>query len=304
MVLRAASAALQAGRPRTSVDVQLSAVSLSLCEQQLRDGTRLMEYVLSATSAASEPATVTPMAFAGRAALQLADGTTSPGGAASDGGQRVASSAHSRWRLAIRCVLREKRRQRGWRLEAGFFEARRTARLRYTELWKRAQKKPWLTENSAAEAAELRAMERDRLEVEDIAQFRALGKVPLMAEEARGLCMDAWAYACMRMRTRAYIHACTQVQLMAEEAAHEAQSETAPKPRKTWYEWATGADAGMPASLDLIGDIELSNEQRDQLAALLSGGAEAASAPQVDRRGPRRARASASLCGCQLASGP
>lgn len=60
---------------------------------------------------------------------------------------------------------------------AGFFEARRASRLRYTELWKRshggaASGKPWLIELSEAESGELRAMERETLEVEDILQFR------------------------------------------------------------------------------------------------------------------------------------
>ena len=78
----------------------------------------------------------------------------------------------------------ERQRQRGWRLhEPQFFERRRVARLRYTELWKRSQGKPWLTELSKAEAAELRTMERDELAVEDIVQFQALGRVQLAAEE-------------------------------------------------------------------------------------------------------------------------
>ena len=36
VAMRPESAALAAGLPRTSVDVQLSAVSLALCEQQVR----------------------------------------------------------------------------------------------------------------------------------------------------------------------------------------------------------------------------------------------------------------------------
>ena len=71
---------------------------------------------------------------------------------------------------------------------------------------------------------------------------------------------------------------------MAEEALHREVVEAAPKPRKTWYEWATGASATeeVPISIDWGGgELELSDEQRSTLAALLSGGAEAAtSAPQ------------------------
>ena len=51
VAMRPEPAALAAGQPRTKVDVQLSAVSLALCEQQLRDVARLVEYFQSATSA-------------------------------------------------------------------------------------------------------------------------------------------------------------------------------------------------------------------------------------------------------------
>ena len=43
------------------------------------------------------------------------------------------------WRFALRRVREEVRRQRGWRMGRGFFEARRKARLRYVELYKRSQ---------------------------------------------------------------------------------------------------------------------------------------------------------------------
>ena len=41
VAFRPEQAALAANQPRTKVDVQLSAVSLALCEQQLRDAARL-----------------------------------------------------------------------------------------------------------------------------------------------------------------------------------------------------------------------------------------------------------------------
>ena len=222
--------ALQQGVPRTRVKVGLSAVSLSLCEQQLRDATRLLEYVVSAAATnADEDADL---------AHELALGTA----------PALPSEARGRWRHALDCVTRERQRQRGWRLrEPRFFERRRAARLRYTELWKRSQGKPWLTELGAAEKAELAELEREQLLVEDIVQFRALAKVLILAEEA----------------------------------AHKEAVDSAPKPRKTWYEWATRSDpseaAEVPFSLNLAaGEIELSDEQRATLAAMLSGGAQAA----------------------------
>ena len=73
---------------------------------------------------------------------------------------------------------------------------------------------------------------------------------------------------------------------MAEEEAHRTAEEIAQatQPRKTWYAWATGSESGggdddAPMSLDVGGEIRLSDEQRGKLSALLSGGAEAASAP-------------------------
>ena len=72
-------------------------------------------------------------------------------------------------------------------------------------------------------------MERFELAVEDIVQFRALGGVALMAEEA-------------------------------------ARKEVVATPRrKTWYEWATGASSEAdeaPVSLSALGgEIILSDEQ-------------------------------------------
>jgi hypothetical protein len=136
-------------------------------------------------------------------------------------------------------VTHERQRQRGWRLhEPGFFERRRTARLRYTELWKRTQGKPWMAELDEAERAELAHLERELLAVEDIVQFRALAKV----------------------------------RIMAEEAAHREAAESTPKPRKTWYEWATGGSSTSGAAEEVPfainfaeGAIELSDDQRATL---------------------------------------
>ena len=47
VAFRPEQAALAANQPRTKVDVQLSAVSLALCEQQLRDAARLAEYFMT-----------------------------------------------------------------------------------------------------------------------------------------------------------------------------------------------------------------------------------------------------------------
>ncbi|KOO28183.1 vacuolar protein sorting-associated protein vps13 [Chrysochromulina tobinii] len=231
VAIRPEQSAQQQGLPRTLVKVSLSAVSLALCEQQLRDATRLAEYVVSAANANAE--------------LDVAVGFRP--------GRRLTglpSTAHGRWRYALDCVTHERQRQRGWRLhEPGFFERRRTARLRYTELWKRTQGKPWMAELDEAERAELAHLERELLAVEDIVQFRALAKV----------------------------------RIMAEEVAHREAAESTPKPRKTWYEWATGGSSASGAAEEVPfainfaeGAIELSNDQRATLAALLSGGAEAA----------------------------
>ena len=158
-------------------------------------------------------------------------------------------------------MLTEKRRLSGWRLGAGFFEAR-ARRLRYTELWKRAQSKPWLMELNEREASELRTMERDVLAVEDVVAFRAIGRVHLMAEE--------------------------EAHKAAHEAAHKAAAASGVKVRKSWYEWATGSEATggaagvgggeVPAFME---EIRLSDEQRSKLSALLSGGAEAAARARV-----------------------
>ena len=235
VAIRPEQSAQQQGLPRTLVKVSLSAVSLALCEQQLRDATRLAEYVVSAANANAE--------------LDVAVGFRP--------GRRLTglpSTAHGRWRYALDCVTHERQRQRGWRLhEPGFFERRRTARLRYTELWKRTQGKPWMAELDEAERAELAHLERELLAVEDIVQFRALAKV----------------------------------RIMAEEAAHREAAESTPKPRKTWYEWATGGSSASGAAEEVPfainfaeGAIELSDDQRATLAALLSGGAEAVSTPR------------------------
>ena len=258
VAMRPSGPALAAGEPRTKVDVQLSAVSLSLCEQQLMDASRLVEYFMNAAGPQG------PTAVGAAAAVTTAVGLTALAGAASPGvafplspyGPLPLSSkagAAGRWQYAIARVLQERRRLSGWRLGKGFFEARRAARLRYTELWKRSQGKAWLAELAEDEAAELRTMERDQLEVEDILQFRALARVGLMAEE--------------------------EAHRSAQDAVY------APHARKTWWEWATGNSAAsdeVPSSLDLGGNIQLSDEQRNKLAALLSGGAEAAAAPLTE----------------------
>jgi hypothetical protein len=110
-----------------------------------------------------------------------------------------------------------------------------------------------MAELDEAERAELAHLERELLAVEDIVQFRALAKV----------------------------------RIMAEEAAHREAAESTPKPRKTWYEWATGGSSASGAAEEVPfainfaeGAIELSDDQRATLAALLSGGAEAVSTPR------------------------
>lgn len=251
IAMRAASMALAAGEPRIGVEVRLSAVSLALCEQQLRDAARLVEYITQ--SVASPPSgsagptgESTPTLAHDRAPSWAGSGALTHGSESN-----ASTTAALRWRRAIGAILHERQRQRGWRLGPGFFEARRAARLRYTELWKRSQGKPWLAELGAAEADELHQMERDQLVVEDLLQFRAIARV----------------------------------QLLAEQEAHSSrttQATATDKPRKTWWEWATGNSAvdgsELPASLDAAGDFKLSGEQREKLAALLSGGAEAATA--------------------------
>lgn len=48
-------------------------------------------------------------------------------------------SARLAWQLAQRRIKAEQLRQRGWVLLPGYFETRRRTRLRYVDLYKRAQ---------------------------------------------------------------------------------------------------------------------------------------------------------------------
>ena len=150
----AGQASCSAALPALRAQVKLSAVSLTLCEQQLRDGARLLEYITEALSG------------------DTSDGSDGGGGGSVHGVLPPTSTAsmmpRARWRRALDCVCRERQRLRGWRLEPGFFERRRHARLRYTELWKRSQGKVWLSELDKAEKVALSKMEREEIAVEDI----------------------------------------------------------------------------------------------------------------------------------------
>ena len=104
-------------------------------------------------------------------------------------------------------------------------------------------------------------MEREELEVEDILQFRALARVGLMAEEEAHLTYQT-----------------TAAGGRVDEGGRPLSN------RKTWWEWARGSSSAddavmtadaVPESVNVGGEIKLSDEQRDKLAALLSGGADA-----------------------------
>jgi hypothetical protein len=97
-------------------------------------------------------------------------------------------------------------------------------------LWKRSQEYPWLSKLNESETEELAHLHREVLDVEDIVTFRVLARVQLMAEE---------------------------------EAHRRANDVAGVRPRKSWWEWATGAEPEfMPASVDLGGVIPLSKEVR------------------------------------------
>ncbi|EOD14033.1 hypothetical protein EMIHUDRAFT_451837 [Emiliania huxleyi CCMP1516] len=131
-------------RGLAATTVSLSALEVRLAEQQLRDCSRLAEFVHRFQASA------------------LSGGTSSA--ADNDALLRPivgGPSARSAWRLALRRIVAEGRRQRGWRLGAGFFEARREVRLRYVGLYKREQGAS--PELEPSEARELRALERDQL---------------------------------------------------------------------------------------------------------------------------------------------
>ena len=222
---RSRQEALLAQQPKAATTVSLSALEVRLAEQQLRDCSRLAEFVHRFQASA------------------LSGGTSSA--ADNDALLRPivgGPSARSAWRLALRRIVAEGRRQRGWRLGAGFFEARREVRLRYVGLYKREQGAS--PELEPSEARELRALERDQLSVEDILHFRSLATL----------------------------------QLDAERAAAKQPAAPAAEARGTWWGWVTGSE---PASLEnapavVDGELEvegtpLSSEQREQLAALLAG---------------------------------
>lgn len=160
-------------------------------------------------------------------------------------GERVRGTAAGLEREDANLLFSSQRRLRGWRLTARFIEGRRAARLRYTELYKRAQGKPWHTALKEDEAAELVTLEKDVLSVDDILQFRGFA----------------------------------QVQLHAEEDAHKSAQPAPTPPTKSWYGWLTGSrPEEVPSSVDVAGQIELSSEQRQILASLLTGSADAGGA--------------------------
>ena len=130
--LRGESALLH-GAPRTSTELRLSALGMRLSEHQLRDSVRLLEYVTSDVIGAPDSEDDSWAA--------AADSPTAPPRPVGCAG----GEARAWWRFALRRVREEVRRQKGWRLGTGFFEQRRRARLRYVELYRRAQGKPWLS---------------------------------------------------------------------------------------------------------------------------------------------------------------
>jgi hypothetical protein len=100
---------------------------------------------------------------------------------------------------------------------------------------------------------ELHLLERDQIAVEDLLHFRSLAKLQLDAEA---------------------------------EAARRDEPDTPQRVpnRRTWWSWATGAGTADPdeapalaegMAADMLGqEVHLSAEQRESLAALLSGSAE------------------------------
>lgn len=109
-------------QPRLSIQVSLSALSLRLSEQQLRDMLRFSDYAqrLKTQSLGDVGAH-----FSGDTFVRPVGST--PG------------SARLAWLIALRRIKAERFRQRGWMLMPGYFEARRRLRLRYVHLYKRSQ---------------------------------------------------------------------------------------------------------------------------------------------------------------------
>ena len=110
-------------------------------------------------------------------------------------------------------------------------------------------------------------MEREELEVEDILQFRALARVGLMAEEEAHLTYQT-----------------TAAGGRVDEGGRPLSN------RKTWWEWARGSSSAddavmtadaVPESVNVGGEIKLSDEQRDKLAALLSGKSRCSAPPPL-----------------------
>jgi hypothetical protein len=104
---------------------------------------------------------------------------------------------------------------------------------------------------------ELHHLEQDQISVEDLLHFRSLASLQLAAESA---------------------------------AAQRDESKPSPRVegRRTWWSWVTGADPSDPdqapalaegMAADMLGkEVHLSDEQRESLAALLSGGTEVSAA--------------------------
>ena len=196
--LRPELEAAREGAPRIGAVLNMSALALRLAQPQLRDASRLVDFLQRRPALVPEADEVGMGATPPRMPLPL--GT--PG------------AARSAWRWAVQRVQAEQRRQRGWRMQPGFFEARRVARLRYVELYKRSQGRPWLADltdpeqearpqtpratharcacsrlavrftSCARHAQELQAMERTLLAVEDIVAFRSLADMQLETEAA------------------------------------------------------------------------------------------------------------------------
>ena len=103
------------------MQLSLSALSLRLSEQQLRDMSCLNEYIHRLQARRSGYVVVS---FSNERPVRPIGSTP--------------TSARDAWQLALRRVKAEQLRQRGWTLFPGYIESRRRRRLRYVELYKRS----------------------------------------------------------------------------------------------------------------------------------------------------------------------
>lgn len=107
--------ALQASMPRISIDVRLSAVAVALCEQQLRDGARLVEYFSAATAPGADVDFGAVASLHAGRATKLARPSAAEDAVLRASASRGARGARARWQYARESVVQESRRQRGWR---------------------------------------------------------------------------------------------------------------------------------------------------------------------------------------------